>query len=140
MQRSVRKASAAAGSVAAKAVTVGSAVQNGKEAVSQTGSINERLISHGIRNSCNMIIADKVTVMALMHTQKAKKVGCSFTGADGALGDSADGRGIVIEDGEGALACINGGELKVAEGGVATRVSVGDKARLDGIWEGGTPK
>jgi hypothetical protein len=98
-----------------------------------------------------VIIMDEVAVVALVEATEAEEVGGGIAGGDGAFGCTTDGRGIVVQDGESALTCVEGlsedvlmcehaGELKIAHGEVARGVVVGDEMGLKVRRKKGPPQ
>ena len=65
------------------------------------------IIGHGIGRSGNMVVAKAVAMMALVKTAQTEEVGGRITGGDEAFGGAADGRGVVVEEREGAFTGIN---------------------------------
>jgi hypothetical protein len=98
-----------------------------------------------------MVIMETVTVMTLMETGKPEKVGGRIVGGNGALGGTADCRGVVIENGESTGPGIKGlgkdvlvgnhtSEFKITDCEIARRIVIGNEALLDVKRKGGTPK
>jgi hypothetical protein len=55
------------------------------------------IISHGIGGTRNVIVMEAITMMMLVKTGKAKKVGSGIPGGDETFGGTADGRGVIID-------------------------------------------
>jgi hypothetical protein len=96
--------------------------------VSKVPETRRCIIGHGIGRAGNMVIARKaVAMMALVKTaHQAEEVGGRITGGDGAFGGSAGGRGVVVEEREGAFTGINrlGEDVLVLLGDDASKFKV----------------
>ena len=110
-----------------------------------------RIIRHGIGRAGNMVIAKAVAVVPLVKAGQTKKVGSGVTGGDGTAGGTTNGRGVVIEDREGAFASINrlgqnilvgdnAGEFEITIGEGTTGIVIRNKVGLDMRRERGPPK
>jgi hypothetical protein len=122
----------------------------GKQLSVRKGPESGRIVGHGIGSTGNVVIAKAVTVVALVKAGQTKEVGSGGTGGNGAFGGTADSRGVVIEDGEGAFTGIhrlgenvlvgdNSGKFKITIGEVTTRIVIRNQAGLDVRRERGTP-
>jgi hypothetical protein len=66
------------------------------------------VIGHCIGRAGNMVIAKAVAMVTLVKAAQTKEVGGRVAGRDGAFGGAADGRGIVVEEGESAFTGVDG--------------------------------
>jgi hypothetical protein len=85
------------------------------------------VVGHGVCSTGNVVVTHVISVVALMKTGKAKKISCRIAGSDGAFGDTADGRRVIVEKGEGAFAGINGLGENVLVGNDARKLKVADR-------------
>ena len=122
----------------------------GKQLGVRKGPETRRIIRHGIGSAGNMVVAKAVAMVALVKAGQSKEVGCRVTGGDGALGGTANGGGVVVQDREGTFAGVNrlgqnilvgddASKFEITIGEVTTGILIGNKAGLDMRRERGAP-